>query len=227
MDDLSLHVAHRNGDGSVALSSGSTLTRREMEVLELITAGLRNREIAARLYVSIHTVEFHATSLYAKLGVRSRTEAALVAGRIGLFLPVPQQKPEELGETGAPEKAPVPTLGLSSRARSDIMRTRISRFIVRQRKAVAAAGLALLLSAGLMGGGLAYARLPVQATAHCVNGPYIPVSDELPIQPESLRDRIRLQSFKLDDGEVVRMQSLCTEDFDEVLLFLPEVAQEP
>lgn len=48
------------------------LTPREQEVAELVTAGLANKEIAARLSVSVHTVEKHLTRAYAKLGVRSR-----------------------------------------------------------------------------------------------------------------------------------------------------------
>ncbi len=52
------------------------LTRREREVLALLTRGLTNQEIATQLSISVHTVERHITNLYTKLGVRSRTEAA-------------------------------------------------------------------------------------------------------------------------------------------------------
>jgi len=53
-----------------------TLTTREQEVAELVAAGLTNKEIAARLFLSISTVEASLSRVYGKLGVRSRTELA-------------------------------------------------------------------------------------------------------------------------------------------------------
>lgn len=60
------------------------LTRRELEVLELVGSGLRNRQIAERLYLSEKTVKNHITSILAKLHLNGRTEAALLAARHGL-----------------------------------------------------------------------------------------------------------------------------------------------
>jgi DNA-binding CsgD family transcriptional regulator len=60
------------------------LTAREIEVLELLSDGLRNAEIADRLYVSTKTVGHHVSAILAKLGVRSRTEAAAAASRLGI-----------------------------------------------------------------------------------------------------------------------------------------------
>lgn len=55
-----------------------TFSHREKEVLALLVAGLTNRQIAGRLYLSESTVKTHLTSAFAKLGVRSRKEAAAV-----------------------------------------------------------------------------------------------------------------------------------------------------
>lgn len=53
-----------------------TLTGREEEILELVAAGLSNREISERLFLSVKTVEHHVSRILAKLGLKSRSEAA-------------------------------------------------------------------------------------------------------------------------------------------------------
>ena len=60
------------------------LSERELEVLRLVTAGLSNREIAAKLVISLGTAKTHIHNLCGKLGVRNRTEAAMMAKEIGL-----------------------------------------------------------------------------------------------------------------------------------------------
>jgi len=60
------------------------LTPREREVLGLVAAGLANKQIARRLGISDRTVKAHLTSVFARLGVEDRTQAALWAQRHGL-----------------------------------------------------------------------------------------------------------------------------------------------
>lgn len=55
------------------------LSRREQEVLILLAEGFSNKQIAQRLYLSVRTVGNHLSSVYAKLNVHTRTEAALIA----------------------------------------------------------------------------------------------------------------------------------------------------
>jgi DNA-binding NarL/FixJ family response regulator len=59
------------------------LTDRERQVLQLTAEGLANKQIAAALDISENTVKFHLSSLYAKLGVTSRTEAVRAGARRG------------------------------------------------------------------------------------------------------------------------------------------------
>jgi DNA-binding NarL/FixJ family response regulator len=61
------------------------LTPRELEVLDLVAEGLSNRAIAARLEISEHTVKFHVSSLFAKLGAENRTDAVRRGVRLGLI----------------------------------------------------------------------------------------------------------------------------------------------
>jgi ATP/maltotriose-dependent transcriptional regulator MalT len=60
------------------------LSRRELEVLDLVAVGLTNRDIAERLVLSEHTVNRHVANILRKLGLTSRTAAASLAGRYGL-----------------------------------------------------------------------------------------------------------------------------------------------
>jgi DNA-binding NarL/FixJ family response regulator len=61
------------------------LTTREREVLELVAQGLPNKAIASRLGISDHTVKFHLSSIFSKLGASSRTEAVRRGVRAGLI----------------------------------------------------------------------------------------------------------------------------------------------
>jgi DNA-binding NarL/FixJ family response regulator len=61
-----------------------TLTARETEVLRAMAGGLANKQIAARLAISVHTAKFHVAAILAKLDAASRTEAVAAGVRRGL-----------------------------------------------------------------------------------------------------------------------------------------------
>lgn len=62
------------------------LTERELDVLQLLAHGLPNKQIAMQLQISEHTVKFHSSAIYAKLGVTNRTEAVRRGARLGLIV---------------------------------------------------------------------------------------------------------------------------------------------
>jgi two-component system, NarL family, nitrate/nitrite response regulator NarL len=68
------------------LPSREALTAREREVLELLAQGLSNKAIARALDVTDHTAKFHVTSIMNKLGAETRTEAVVLAARLGLVV---------------------------------------------------------------------------------------------------------------------------------------------
>jgi DNA-binding CsgD family transcriptional regulator len=86
-EDADLVVSERivsTAAPGAALQAGAALTARELEVLRLVARGLSNKEIAADLRITTHTVKYHLAAVLEKLGVRSRTEAVSLGVRKGL-----------------------------------------------------------------------------------------------------------------------------------------------
>lgn len=79
---LFAHVTHQTAAPDTAITS--SLSEREKEVLGLLGKGLSNAEIAARIYLSEGTVRNYVSSIFEKLGVADRTQAAVLAIRCGL-----------------------------------------------------------------------------------------------------------------------------------------------
>ncbi|KGD67497.1 LuxR family transcriptional regulator [Flavobacterium aquatile LMG 4008 = ATCC 11947] len=61
------------------------ISKRELEVLELMAQGLSNQEIASRLFVSLNTIKTHSSNLFQKLEVKRRTQAIETAKKIGII----------------------------------------------------------------------------------------------------------------------------------------------
>ncbi len=75
----------RIGESTSEDSLIEPLTAREKEVLQLMAQGLANKQIALSLSISEHTVKFHLSSLYTKMGISSRTEAVRRGIELGLI----------------------------------------------------------------------------------------------------------------------------------------------
>ena len=70
--------------GELTMTALSDLTPRELEILRLVLAGHTNKAIAAEIFVSEKTVEFHLDNIYSKIGVRTRLLAGIWAVQQGI-----------------------------------------------------------------------------------------------------------------------------------------------
>ncbi|MCP9770212.1 DNA-binding response regulator [Lacihabitans sp. LS3-19] len=61
------------------------LSQRELDVLELMSQGYSNQQIADKLFLSIHTIKTHSSNLFLKLDVKNRTQALLKAKELEIF----------------------------------------------------------------------------------------------------------------------------------------------
>ena len=68
----------------LAMTTLSDLTSRELEILQLVLAGYTNKAIAAEIFISEKTVEFHLENIYSKIGVRTRMLAGVWALHQGI-----------------------------------------------------------------------------------------------------------------------------------------------
>ena len=75
--EIAAYLAEHLGD--------ETLSRREMEILQEVAAGHRNRDIAARLFIAEETVKVHVKHIRDKLGASDRTQAVTIAARRGII----------------------------------------------------------------------------------------------------------------------------------------------
>ena len=71
--------------GVLSSPTTDTLTPRELQILQLVAAGMTNKSIASELGVSEHTVKFHVNSILGKLDAQSRTQAVTIATKLGLI----------------------------------------------------------------------------------------------------------------------------------------------
>lgn len=85
---------------------GEPLSKREIEVLELVVTGATNRQVAQELVVSVNTVKVHLRNIFTKLGVESRTEATLKAIQDGLVAVPELQTDPDSKASPATEQVP-------------------------------------------------------------------------------------------------------------------------
>ena len=81
IEEAIAYVRRGRGERKRGASGWASLTRAELDVTKLVSEGLGNKDIAARLFISPRTVQAHLTHIYAKLGLASRVQLAQEAAR--------------------------------------------------------------------------------------------------------------------------------------------------
>jgi DNA-binding CsgD family transcriptional regulator len=81
IEEAIAYAQRGRGERKRATSGWGSLTPMENDVVRLVTEGLGNRDIGARLFISPRTVQTHLTHVYAKLGLASRVQLVQEAGR--------------------------------------------------------------------------------------------------------------------------------------------------
>lgn len=82
--DLKLRAYNKTGDKN-KICDELGISKRELEIIQLLALGYSNQEISEKLFISIHTVKSHSSNVYAKLDAKRRTEAVLKARNLGLL----------------------------------------------------------------------------------------------------------------------------------------------
>ena len=80
IEDAIAYVRRGRGERKRTSSGWASLTRAELDVVKLVSEGLGNKDVAARLFISPRTVQAHLTHIYAKLGLTSRVQARSGSG---------------------------------------------------------------------------------------------------------------------------------------------------
>ena len=81
IEEATAYAQRGRGERKRASSGWASLTRAELDVVKLVSEGLGNKDVAARLFVSPRTVQAHLTHVYTKLGLTSRVQLAQEAAR--------------------------------------------------------------------------------------------------------------------------------------------------